>query len=218
MSLVDDVVRYYAARAPVHDETAGYTDPEAEERRAPIKERYRQMFAGLSVLEIACGTGYWTSIIGDAAESVYAVDINPSVISQARDRCRNLKNVKFQIADAYTLEGVPGGFNAAFGSLWWSHMPKALIPSFLSALQSKLSPGALVLFVDQLPRDGEIRRQDASGNTLARRCLPGGRSFEIVKNCPSESEVLSLLEGFADNIKYVARPEENSWTVTYNTK
>jgi hypothetical protein len=39
MPLADDVARYYAARAAVYDETAGYTDPEAERLRAPIKTR-----------------------------------------------------------------------------------------------------------------------------------------------------------------------------------
>jgi ubiquinone/menaquinone biosynthesis C-methylase UbiE len=218
MSLVDDVTQYYAARASVHDEVAGYTNVAAEQRRAPIKARYRQVFAGHTVLEIACGTGYWTVIIGDVAESVLAVDINPSVISQARDRCKHLPSVKFHSADAYTLDGVSAGFSAAFGCLWWSHMPKELISPFLASLHRKLLPGALVLFVDQLPCEGHVRREGPFGNILEKRCLPGGHAFEIVKNCPSEEDVVSVLGDMADNVRYVKRPDEDSWTLTYNTK
>jgi len=115
MSLVDNVTEYYAERAPVYDKTAGYADPEAEELRVPIKARYRRMFEGHKVLEVACGTGYWTQVIGEVAESVLAIDINPSLVSGGEDRCKHLPNVKFQIADAYSMQGVPTGFTAALG-------------------------------------------------------------------------------------------------------
>ena len=145
MSLVDDVTRYYAKRAPVYDETAGYTDPEAEQLRVPIKARYQDMFRDHTVLEIACGTGYWTPTIAEVATSVLAVDINPSLISQAEDRCKNLPNVTFQVADAYTLAGVPAGFSAALGIWWWSHVPRERLAAFLAALHSKLQSGATSL-------------------------------------------------------------------------
>jgi len=215
VSLTDNVARYYAERAPVYDETAGYTDPEAERLRTPIKDRYRKMFQGRTVLEIACGSGYWTQVIGEAAASVLAVDINESLIEIARDRCRHMSNIDFQIADAYTLEGVPTGFSAAFSVWWWSHVPKARLQSFLKALHGKLHPGAQVMFRDQLLYGGYRRRQDADGNTLEERILPDGRSFEIVKNFTSESEIQAVLAGLAASVEYLGRPDEESWEVTY---
>jgi len=202
----------------MYDETAGYTDPQAERLRVPIKARYQELFLGHNVLEVACGTGYWTAIIGERAESVLAIDINQSLVSIAEDRCRHLSNVKFQIADAYTLDGVPTGFTAALGIWWWSHVPREQITAFLAALHSKLVPGAFVLFVDQLPYGGHVRRQDAGGNTLEQRPLPDGRSFEIVKNFPTKDDVRNALAGISDSVQYNQRPDEKSWSVTYTTK
>lgn len=218
MSLIEDITRYYAERARFYDETAGYTDPEAEQLRAPIKARYHNLFKGHSVLEVACGTGYWTPAVAETAESVLATDINPSLLSQARERCRRLSNVTFQIADAYSLDGVPTGFSAAFGIWWWSHVPLERLSGFLAALHGKLRPGALVLFADQLPYAWQARRRDSQGNTIELRVLPDGRSFNVVKNFPTEEEVRSALAGIAENVTYVERPDEKSWSVTYNAR
>jgi demethylmenaquinone methyltransferase/2-methoxy-6-polyprenyl-1,4-benzoquinol methylase len=217
-NLVAATAAYYAARAAVYDETAGYTDLEAEQLRVPIKARYRDMFRGHAVLEIACGTGYWTRTIGEVADSLLATDINPSLIAKARDRCKGLSNVTFQIADAYTFSGVSTGFSAAFGIWWWSHVPLERLSIFLRALHSKLQPGALVLFVDQLPYAGHVRRHDPQGNTIELRSLPDGRSFQIVKNFPTEEGIRKALAGIADNVEYIERPDEKSWNVIYNVR
>jgi len=215
MSLADDVRKYYEERAPVYDETAGYIDPVAEELRTPIKKRYQNLLRSHDVLEIACGTGYWTQSIAEVATSVLGVDLVPSLIAQAEDRCRFFPNVEFRIADAYTLEGIPHGFTAAFSHWWWSHIPRERLPAFLRVLHDKLKPGALVLFVDQLTYDSADRSKDSNGNTLEKRFLPDGRSFEIVKNFPTTKEISEVLSGIADNIKYTERPSEKTWTLTY---
>ncbi len=218
MSLEDDVINYYKERAPVYDLTAGFLDPEAEKLRGPIKQRYRERFRGRKVLEIACGSGYWTAVIGGTAESVLAIDINCSLLEQARKRCAGQPNICFQIADAYKLEGVTGDFNAAAAIAWWSHIPKKNIRTFLTTLHSKLLPGALVMFCDQLPYSGFYREYDADGNTIEKRVLPDGRSFFIVKNFPDEREIKEVLSGFAEDIEYHRVNEDKWWEVLYRVR
>ena len=220
MSLVHNVAEYYTACALEYDNIAGYTDPASERLRIPIKARYQQAFAGHKVLEIACGTGYWTEVIAKAAKLVLATDVNPSMITIARNRLSSVRNVKFRVADAYSLDGVPEGFTAVFAIWWWSHIPKSRLQDFLLAVHSKLQPGALVLFVDQLSTayEGKNRHYDGEGNLLEERCLKDGRSFNIVKNFPSEMEILNILRGIAEDACYREYPQEHSWSVCYRAK
>jgi demethylmenaquinone methyltransferase/2-methoxy-6-polyprenyl-1,4-benzoquinol methylase len=215
MSLTENVARYYSARAEEYDVSAGYTDMPAEELRAPIKARFQDALKGHDVLEIACGTGYWTEAIAASANRVLATDIDPGMISIARRRLSSLTNVRCQVADAYSLHGVPGGFTAAFAHWWWSHIPKSRIRSFLTVLHSRLIPGAQVLFADQLPYDWRNFRYDEEGNRLEVRTLGSGARFEIVKNFPSEQEIIDGLSGIAEGIVYREYPEGQYWTLTY---
>jgi SAM-dependent methyltransferase len=218
MTASDEVTRYYAARADVYDETAGYFDKEAEALREPIKARYRELFRGKDVLEVACGSGYWTRVLGDVAASVVAFDINPEILQKAVERCRDLPNVRFRIADAYTFLGVPTGCDAAVAIWWYSHVPKANIRQFLNALCGVLAPGALVMFMDQLPYEHAKRTTDESGNVLEERTLPGNRKFSVIKNFPTETELRAAITPFAAEFSYAARPAEGSWEVTWRVR
>ena len=218
MSLSDAVAKYYAARAGEYDVTAGYQDLDAEHRRASIKAEFREALRGLDVLEIACGTGYWTAVIATAARSVVAIDLDPVMVAAAERRLSEAANVRCLVADAYSLDGVPGPFNAAFAHWWWSHVPKSRLRSFLATLHTSLSPGALVLFADQLPYEAGARRRDDDGNILEARTLRSGAVFEIVKNVPTEPEIVYVLRGLAHTVVYSESPQEGRWTVTYRVR
>jgi demethylmenaquinone methyltransferase/2-methoxy-6-polyprenyl-1,4-benzoquinol methylase len=211
------VAEYYAARALEYDLTAGYTDPVAEPLRAPAKARYQELLWNADVLEVACGAGYWTEVVAQVARSVLATDISDVMLGLARRRLAAFRSVRFTVADAYSLEGVPRGFNAAFGHWWWSHMPRRLIPQFLTTLHSRLSSGARVLFVDQLPSAYSRVNPglDGDGNMTEERTVSNGRRFRIVKNFPSREEVLAAVAARATDVEYREFPDECSWSVSY---
>ena len=41
-----------------------------------------------NLIEVACGTGYWTNHISKTATSIYATDINESVVKIAKEQDR----------------------------------------------------------------------------------------------------------------------------------
>jgi demethylmenaquinone methyltransferase/2-methoxy-6-polyprenyl-1,4-benzoquinol methylase len=158
------------------------------------------------VLEVACGTGYWTEPISHSAKSVLATDVTEEVLEIARTKpCAD--NVVFQKVDAYTLERIRGEFSAAFCGFWWSHMPVSRIAGFLSRLHARLGPGALVVFCDNTYAAGSntpISRTDAEGNTYQMRTLEDGSTHEVLKNFPTEAQVRRAVGGWARDLEYVA--------------
>ena len=214
----DDVAKFYNLLAGDYDVTAGYTDPVAEELRAPIKMLFREFARGRDVLEIACGTGYWTEVIASTARTVVATDLSAAMVAIARKRLASCANIRCEVADAYSLDSVTGKFNAGFAHWWWSHVPRPMIPVFLEALHGRLESGASVLFGDHLPGGWGDQRQDADGNTLDERTLKDGRSFEIVKNFPTCEEISGLLADLAIDIEYTTHPDVKMWTVSYSVR
>lgn len=229
-SLNENVARvadYYAARAHEYHETTGYDDMQTDAGYAKLKATHQAAFKGLDVIEIACGTGYWTEVIAQTARSVLATDIHAQLIEITRQRLKALAHVRCQVADAYTLAGVDGSFSGAFGHYWWSHIPKALRKTFLGSLHAKLRPGAFVSFTDNLEyQAGWVKRRiDEHGDVYEERRLRDGTCFETIKNFPSEAEFVELLADTADDLRFVehragplADPTSRLWTVSYRLK
>jgi ubiquinone/menaquinone biosynthesis C-methylase UbiE len=183
---------YYAARAPEYDRI--YLKPERQADLRAIEQWVRAQFTGASVLEIACGTGYWTQFIAAVAARVRATDLTPQTLRIAEGRVINA-NVEFLIGDAYAPAQYAGQFDAAFAGFWFSHVPIARQDEFLSALNAALDPGAKVVLLDNRFVEGSssaISEQDADGNTYQIRRLGDGTTHRVLKNFPSEAQLLSL--------------------------
>src|SRR5687767_8959260 len=68
MAGMDQLATYYAKRASEYERI--YDKPERQADLRALEARIRKMVAGRKVLELACGTGYWTDLIAPEAAQV----------------------------------------------------------------------------------------------------------------------------------------------------
>jgi 2-polyprenyl-3-methyl-5-hydroxy-6-metoxy-1,4-benzoquinol methylase len=191
-----DLIEYYRRRAGEYE--AFYAKPERQADLLLLKKKLAELLKRARVLEVACGTGYWTTVIASAAESVTATDMAEEPMNIARAKPYPKANVAFVEADAYALPESLGRFNAAFAGFWWSHVPRERLREFLDSLHARLEPGASVLLLDNLYVEGNstpIVEADAHGNTYQLRQLGDGSRFRVMKNYPSKDELRALLPG-----------------------
>ena len=136
---------YYAARAEEYD--AVYRKSERQSDLRAIEAWLPARFAGAQVLEIACGTGYWTQFIAPVARSVWGLDAVPETLRMARARGLGA-HVHWVEGDAYAPPTAVPAFDAAFAGFWFSHVPLARRVEFLARLHASLAPGARVVLLD----------------------------------------------------------------------
>jgi demethylmenaquinone methyltransferase/2-methoxy-6-polyprenyl-1,4-benzoquinol methylase len=193
---------YYAARAPIYDEV--YLRPERQADLDEMRRRIPEWFAGRGVLEVACGTGWWTQFIAPVAARMTATDAVAEPLAFARLR-PGVERVSFVQADAFALPESLGTFDAAFAGLWISHVPVERRREFLAGLHARLDPGARVVLIDNTEAQCErlpIVERDATGNAYQQRPLPDGTVHRVLKNFPSETELRSMVDGIGADAQY----------------
>lgn len=202
---------YYAKRAAEYEKI--FEKPERQADLARMRVDIPALFAAERVLEIACGTGYWTPLIAEKAESVLATDYNEETLAIARSKRYRKGNVRFERADAYALPAWPDKFGACYAGFWWSHVPVRKLDAFLTGLHARLQPGARVVFMDNRYAEGSstpISRMDDDGNTYQTRKLADGTKHEVLKNFPSAADLRARLGRDAEITEY-----QYYWVASY---
>jgi len=211
LSMMNSMIEYYERRAQEYD---------AIYDRAQVKSDLRELgrwlqdhVRDLTVLEVACGTGYWTSIAAASARSILATDYNPGPLAIARAKGLGA-NVRLERADAYALPDYPLHFECGMAHLWWSHVCKRDQAAFLSQFASKLLPGAKLLMIDNNFVSGStaISRVDDDGNSYQLRSLRNGEQYEVLKNFPSAEDLERVLGSFCSDVRI--RELEYFWAVS----
>ena len=184
---------YYASRANEYE--AVYEKPERQPDLRRIEQWLPSILHGRRILEIACGTGYWTRFLAPVASCIVAIDSAEETLRIARERVSSA-NVSFVVGDAYAPGRHRGPFDAAFAGFWLSHVPHERQGDFIAALDAALQPGAKVVFLDNLFVAGSsspISEQDEQGNTYQSRRLSDGSVHRVLKNFPTEAQLHALV-------------------------
>jgi 2-polyprenyl-3-methyl-5-hydroxy-6-metoxy-1,4-benzoquinol methylase len=184
---------YYARRANTYEDI--YRNPARQRDLALIKTRLAETFAGKRVLDLACGTGYFTAAFAPFAREIVGVDTARETLEIAQSK--QLPNARYVVGNAYALDADLGFFDAVFLGFFWSHVPHQRVTEFVDGLSAHVAPGATVVVLDNLYREGESTRVthiDPEGNGWQERPHPDGGTFSVLKNYP---ERRTLLERFA---------------------
>lgn len=212
-----DMAAYYARRAASYERI--YAKPERQAELRALEGWIVGAFAQRHVLEIACGTGWWTPHGARDAATWLATDLNPETLAIARTKtlpaCARLIEL-----DAWRLDALgTQRFDAAFAGFWWSHLPRARLPAWLGQLHARLEPGSRIVFIDNRFVPGSstpISHVDAQGDSWQRRHLDDGSVHEVRKNFATRDEARATLNALGVRSSAIAWTEHpHYWVLAY---
>jgi demethylmenaquinone methyltransferase/2-methoxy-6-polyprenyl-1,4-benzoquinol methylase len=210
-----DLVAYYNQRAKEYENI--YAKPERQNDLADATMILQEIFLQKNIIEMGCGTGYWTQKIAKTANRIYATDINDTVIDIAQHKEYPTNTVSFGVADFLNYEPLKT-YEGLFGGFIWSHIPLQDLPPFIAAANRCVTPGGTVVFMDNNFVAGSnlpITHTDEMGNTFQTRQLADGSQHLVRKNFPSKDFILEQLQAVAEEI--VFHKLEYYWIVMYRT-
>jgi ubiquinone/menaquinone biosynthesis C-methylase UbiE len=190
---MNDLAAYYSSRAGEYDRI--YDRPEHRADLQRLEALLASAAGGQDVLEMACGTGWWTERMARTARTITAFDPVPGMLERAQGRPYPAGKVRLRTGDAFRLEEIGGTYSLVVAAFLWCHIPRREIAVFLEGIARRFPDGVRVLFTDSRFVEGSsfpICRRDDYGNTWQRRRLADGSEFEIVKNFPSADELAAV--------------------------
>ncbi len=210
-----DLISYYRERAKEYENI--YLKPERQDDLERATAVLQDIFKNKNIFEINCGTGYWTAVLAKTAASIFATDINETVIEIARQKHYENANVAFGIADIYNYEA-PKKYEHLFSGFIWSHIQVQYLQDFLKEVNRFIMPGGMVVFMDNNYVEGSnlpVTKTDEQGNTFQTRKLKDGSVHLVRKNFPSEAFIKEQLKDIAKDIQFISL--EYYWILIYRT-
>ncbi|RME31009.1 MAG: class I SAM-dependent methyltransferase [Candidatus Zixiibacteriota bacterium] len=193
----EKLIAYYRARATEYEQIYFRDNPPRRKELTDEAARLAELSRGQRVLDLACGTGYWTEIMARTAGEIIAVDISPEMLAEARKKSY-AGPVLFIRADLNHLPLKSHGFDLVTLGFWFSHQPKQEYDRLFDIIREQLASaasGRVWLIDNNPPAEGPNRDsagKDEFGNNYKRRLLDSGEEHIILKNyfTPSQLEAI----------------------------
>ncbi len=196
--------QYYHQRAKEYEQV--YKKPERQEDLKKLHTYVQEQAVGKKIVEIACGTGYWTKTLAESGKTMHACDYNKAVLEIAKEKKYGTTPVTFQQIDVWKLQPPKTLYDLVFGGFIWSHILKERLPDFIKLLWKQVHKNGSLLMIDNRYVEGSstpIARTDEMGNTYQMRRLANGDEFEVLKNFPEQKEVYGALKEMGLTIEWI---------------
>ena len=99
---------------------------------------------GMTVLELGCGTGYFTRELARSGAEIIAIDVSPELLNIARSNC-SAPNVRYEIQNAYDLSYNDSVFDSVIGSSVLHHLE---IEDAVREIYRVLRPNGTIFFTE----------------------------------------------------------------------
>lgn len=99
---------------------------------------------GMEVLELGCGTAYFTRELAETGAAITAIDISPELLEVARASCP-AQNVTFEVQNAYELSYADARFDSVVGSSVLHHLE---LGKAIDEIYRVLKPGGMICFTE----------------------------------------------------------------------
>jgi len=198
---------YYSKRAEAYEQI--YRKPERQDDLGRMKAYLENQFRAKSLIELGCGTGYWTEVLAKNCLSIFAIDINQEVIDIAQKKYYPHQNVRFAVLDLNGLHEHSASYDGLFAGFIWSHVKKEKLPHFIKICHEQIHKDAELIFMDNRYVTGSstpISRMDAAENTYQIRRLSSGATYEVVKNFPDKEAFMGHIKPYFELIEWLDLP------------
>jgi trans-aconitate methyltransferase len=153
-ALLAEQVAYYRARAGQYDVTSPL--PRDDKSRATLLDALQSFAPRGRVLELACGTGQWTTALAERGSELTAVDASPEMLAIASTRVPD-DRVRFIQSDIFAWRP-DQRYDVVFFSAWLSHVPPQRFDRFWTLVADSSSRLAACSSSTSGPRQPPTRR------------------------------------------------------------
>lgn len=203
---------YYNERAPEYEEfydghtSARKIDPALIRKEiAEIKEILPDYVKG-SILDVACGTGYWLPYYYKDCPRITLVDQSENVLSECRKKIAELgiaDKTEVLRADIFSHRFTPQKFDTVLIAFLISHFSDEEIDGLLESVRAAVNPGGSFIFIDNIWNEMVESFAFRKYGTHT-RYLKDGRQFRILKRyfTPDDMSELAGKHNFSLDLGY----------------
>lgn len=202
--LLGEQMSYYRRRAPHYDDwwqrRGRYAVGEAAQREwdaqvTEVEAALRAFAPAGDVLELAGGTGWWTSQLARRADRLTVLDSSAEALRLNRDRAGR-DDIEWVEADVFSWQP-SRPYDVVFFSFWLSHVPRDLFGTFWMLVGECLTASGRVFLIDNR-HDPSRSRPDpyvtGGSDDVQIRKLDDGSQHRVVKVFYEPRELADLLE------------------------